>query len=250
MTMLELVNRVLRRLREDQVTALDDEYSMLIATFVADAHREVLDYHDWSRQDETIIVRLQSGQDEYDLARFLADGGDVYAQTNSNPTKEGSFLRFVNDRPLAWLLQNGVNDTDGQPMGICTWDALEYKFRQDADMTGIPTEFALRDSETMRGFRMRVWPTPNAEMYMKMRFHIPESSIDVEEAVDPGAITTELPWRPLVLGATLYALNERGEEMGEPGGIAERRFYASLAAAKEQDLNLASRMETFDFYRD
>ena len=49
MTYLELVNGVLRRLRENQVeTVAETSYSVLIGDFVNDAKQLVEDSHSWS----------------------------------------------------------------------------------------------------------------------------------------------------------------------------------------------------------
>jgi len=38
--------------------------------------------------------------------------------------------------------------------------------------------------------------------------------------------------------ALYYALNERGEEMGEPGQISERRAHRAMTAAMELDMQI------------
>ena len=57
MTYLELVNGVLRRLREDQVSAVDQNpYSLLIGDLVNDAKRIVEDAWDWSALRTTLTI--------------------------------------------------------------------------------------------------------------------------------------------------------------------------------------------------
>jgi hypothetical protein len=53
-----------------------------------------------------------------------------------------------------------------------------------------------------------------------------------------------------VARALFYCLNERGEEMGEPGGVAEGRAIAALENAIENDRIRASRSNTYEMYRD
>ena len=45
------------------------------------------------------------------------------------------------------------------------------------------------------------------------------------------ADTVQVPWRPIVNLAVLYALDERGEEIGEPGSKAWMRYENSLSDA-------------------
>jgi len=57
MTYLELVNDVLVRLREDEVTAVTDTaYSKLIGKFVNDAKRQVEDAYTWNALSETLTA--------------------------------------------------------------------------------------------------------------------------------------------------------------------------------------------------
>jgi hypothetical protein len=59
-----------------------------------------------------------------------------------------------------------------------------------------------------------------------------------------------MPSKILVLGATMLALNERGEELGEPGNIAERKFAAALAAEIELDRMRGVYPNQFEMFRD
>ena len=57
MTYLQLVNSVLRRLREDEVTSVSqNSYSKLIGEFVNDAKRSVEDSYDWTALRTTLVV--------------------------------------------------------------------------------------------------------------------------------------------------------------------------------------------------
>ena len=46
------------------------------------------------------------------------------------------------------------------------------------------------------------------------------------------------------------AFNERGEEMGEPGNMAERRYATSLVDAIDADVQRTGRTNRLEFYRD
>jgi hypothetical protein len=244
-TLLELVNRVLRRLRESTVTALDTEYSLLIADFVADAHREVQEYHDWSGLDRDVDVQILNGVVDYDLTAIVADGGSVVGTAADIPG-ENSFLRFYNETPQIWLYDDDT-DTTGSAVALASWEALDYHYRSDTEITNVPYMVALQPAVGAPGWRMRVWPKPNEDYLMRLRFHVPEALIDPYSDAAEREIAT--PHTPIVLGALFYALNERGEEMGEPGQLAERRFYATLASMKERDVNLPSRTDNNEFYR-
>lgn len=246
MTLLELVNKVLRRLREDSVPDLSAPYSQLVLEFVADAHEETQQFHDWSRNDTTIVVRIPAGSLDLDLTATIADGGAI--ETGYTPPGENSFLRVGPCGVEAWVYDDLTTDTTGYRPTLVDWSTLAEQYKSLTTATGEVTQIALQLSEDGPGYRLWVYPAPTATRYMHMRFHSPEALIDVDEDADSRVITT--PWRPIVKGAVYWALNERGEEMGEPGGLAEKRFYASLAVEKERDLNLATKTGNLEFYRD
>lgn len=246
MTMLELVNKVLRRLREDEVTSLSDPYTQLIVEFIAEVQEEIQGYHDWARYDITCTARLVAGAYDYDLTRTIGYGGAV--ESNFTPPGEGSFLRFVDNVPQAWFFEDNSTDTKGTPLTLVDRGVLESHYREDSGATGDPVEFAIQPSSENPGWRLSVYPTPTATRYIKLRFHNPPTLIDPDTAVASGSVIGF--HRLMYLGVLYLALNERGEEMGEPGGVAERRYYNALAAEKERELNMSAKTNAAEFYRD
>jgi hypothetical protein len=68
MTYLQLVNSVLRRLREDEVTTVGQtSYSKLIGEFVNDAKRTVEDSYDWTALRTTLTVSTTTDTFNYVL---------------------------------------------------------------------------------------------------------------------------------------------------------------------------------------
>ena len=68
MTYLNLVNNVLRRLREDEVSNVQDTtYSKMVGDFVNDAKRMVEDAWDWSALRTTLTITTSSDVFNYAL---------------------------------------------------------------------------------------------------------------------------------------------------------------------------------------
>ena len=68
MTYLDLINSVLRRLREDTVdTANGTDYSHLIGDLVNDAKKIVENSFDWTSLRDSITINTVSGTDTYSL---------------------------------------------------------------------------------------------------------------------------------------------------------------------------------------
>lgn len=246
MTYLQLVNRVLRRLREDAVTDFTEEYTALVADFVADAHEYVRTAHDWSIFDQEVSVPLIASTRTYDLSADTGDGGNVYLGDPVVTTE--ATLRYLDNAPVAsWFESHAA--TQGQPIRQISWSQYQTFYNVDTSQEGTqPMYFALR--KTADGWEMAVWPTPSvSDGEVRMLWTIPEAPLDVD-ATDAVSVVVDLPYRPVFLRALYFALNERGEEIGEPGGKAETQADDALTTAKELDLLNNSRTNRYEFYRD
>lgn len=244
-TILQIVNKVLRRLREDTVSSLNEtDYSYMVCELLNDVHQETLD-HDWSSMEHVIDVPVDADQRVLDLTRLESDGGDVLA--GGRVTNSGSMLRFSDGFPQAWVFDD-VSDTEGDQLILVTEEQMEKLYQSDRDETNDdPTYFSLRQSPDRAGIQMTVWPTPTAARHIRMRFWTPEDAVDPDT---DSARTMLVPDRVLYLGTVMLALNERGEEMGEPGNVAERRFYDALSAAVEADINVRQHSNRYEARRE
>jgi hypothetical protein len=83
---------------------------------------------------------------------------------------------------------------------------------------------------------------------MEIIFWTPAPQLAVDGTTD--ATEVLLPDRPIFLLALMTALNERGEEIGEPGNLAERKFVNALSAAIERDIQAAGKAERYEWRRD
>jgi hypothetical protein len=244
MTLLQMVNRVLRRLREDQVTDLTtDAYSKLVATFVADAHREVVEAHDWAVMDKGVVITVTAGVSTYSLS---VGSTDLYAGYTGVSSK--ALVRYLDDAPIAYIYESIANLGNGDPLNELV--QADYAVVQDSLLTRVstqnrPSRFALMPTAT--GLQLVLDAPADGTYYLYIRLHDPELEIDVDT---DSARDLVAPYAPIVAGATYYALNERGEEMGEPGNVAERRYIAALGTAIETDTILATRTNTHEMYRD
>lgn len=229
MTVLQIINRVLRRLREDQVTDTTDEYTKLIESFLSDIHAEVVAAHDWSSMDATVSTSAVAGQNEYSLAG----------------TNELTCLRYTEGKPLVYWYDD-VSDTDGECLIELSWEKYLDLLRTGTEDTDKPGFFAFRVVEDEA--QVALWPAPlTSDGYFTARVHIPETQYQVGDSTSQ---TLKAPSRVLVNGVLYLALNERGEEMGEPGHIAERRYLSSMTDAIDADIQRSGRTNRLEFYRD
>lgn len=247
MTFLQLVNRVLRRLRESTVAASNEsDYSRLVADFVADIHQEVCESDDWASFEHTINLPVVAAQREYNLGALTTASGDVVAP--DRVTTDQSILLGEANAPQAWLYDD-ANDVTGQPLTRLSNEALESKYRLDTSQTEAdPVFFSLLQHDDNEGYILRLWPTPSASRILRIRFYTPEPELATDSTDD--ATVIRAPVRPIFLGALAMCLNERGEEIGEPGNVAERRYLEALVSARETNAERKGRTNSYEFYRD
>lgn len=229
-TLLEITNKVLLRLREDQVDDLSDPYAALIASFVADTVAELNEATIWNFLDHEVTVDVLSGTQSYALTG----------------TNNMSHILWNSTGPACWIF-----DDDEAPAGtqMIYLDPSDFyrRYQSDRDNTSAkPQWFTIEKDTDNADLYIRLWPVPNADAHLRIRFNTPEEELDPETDAD-----TEIymPERLVRLGALMLALNERGEEIGEPGNIAETRYIMAKGAAVENEIRARERSGFYDWVR-
>lgn len=231
-TQISIINKVQRRLRESQTTSVaTNEYSVLLADFLNDIVQELNEY-DWLQLVENNIdVNLVAGTRDYVI-----------------PITNRAVLQFLVDQPAAYLFDDGSDET-GAPMILMNSKLMNDCRQRDSETsTAEPEYFALIPSNTSDTVTLQIWPEPNTDRLMRIQFWTPQLDL----AVDGTDNLTEvfLPEYPLYLGTLFLALNERGEELGEPGGIADLRYQKARSSAIYDDMITRMRTNEYEAYRD
>lgn len=224
-TYLQIVNKVLTKLREDTVTSVTyNDYSSLIGEFVNDAKKEVENAWEWAVLRTSVTFNSSIGVRTYSLA----------ASTN----EDSRLVYDESNRPMAFDVTTGIQFQ----LSEYTEDRLQREFLLQTPVQTIdqPACFSLTQLGT--GFQVNFLETPLAIRNYNFFFIVPQ-----EELANNGDTCT-VPWRPVRDLALMYALDERGEEIGEPGSRAERRYLDSLAAAIAIDARKDSQKIQFKVY--
>lgn len=206
MTFLEVINSVLRRLREDEVSASNaSDYSKLIAEFVNQAIYDVEHSWDWNVLKETITVTTAASDDLYDF--HTADTKIISA----------------------------INETQNWVMRVIP---AEYQHRLeylDTPISDSPYYYSFIGKNGTSS-QVKLYPTPTA--VESLRFltvkHTPTY------AIDGTADSTELtvPSHPVVMNAYARAISERGEDGGIGFNEADQLANVALADAISLDASL------------
>lgn len=197
-TYLNLVNDVLKRLREPTVTSVGDtDYSRMVGVLINDAKREVEDAYDWNALYDTLTAVTTADIFNYVLVgsrtRFRVI--DVY-----NDTKDWE-MRYA---PTTWMNRQFVI-TDIQK------NAPEYYNFNGVDENG--------DTQ------VDVYPIPDGQYNLRFNLVIPQAdlSADNDRILVPSHLVSML--------AYAKAIAERGEDSGNLSSEAYQMYRLALADA-------------------
>lgn len=203
MTFLQLINKVLVKLRETQVSANDEsEYSSLIGVFINEAKREVEDAWQWTalRTNKTVST--------------VASQYSGYAIT-------GALDRFHILR--VW------NDTDDFQMSVVPDEYIDRVNLTSTVQSAAPCYYRMSGADSNGDPTFDVFPTPDGVYTLNFRMVVPQDDLSAD------ADTLTIPWRPVVQKAYSLALGERGEDGGIPFSEADAHYEKMLSDAISQD---------------
>ena len=201
-----IINKVLRRLREETITAEwigalpdsdADDYQKLIGDFVNEAKQIVEDAWSWSFLRSLQTVTTSAGTATYAIpsATNRSTVLQVIDDTNDYVIPQMSDADFYNFTYVG-TTQNG--------------NALYYR---------------------LNGNNISFYPTPDAAYSIRVHMVLPQD--DLTEATT----TLTIPEQPVILGAYALALAERGEDGGTGPTLASSRFDKVLSDFITKDSN-------------
>ena len=138
----------------------------------------------------------------------------------------GHDARFGRLVPLAFDVTN-----TGQPVPLDEADLalIDYQNTIDTQARANPLLFSLQPVDTY--MRVVVYPRSDVARTIQLTLTVPQAYLDIDD------VTTEVlvPHRALLIGTIWYALEERGEELGQSSMFTEERYRTPLADEIGQD---------------
>ena len=181
-TYLELVNEILLRLRERQVTTVNaNAYAQLIGKFVNEAKEIVENSWEWSGLRTTLTANTVADTFNYVLT--------------------GSDNRIT--------VLDVVNDTSNIFMTYRTAHEFNNMFLNQDIIKGSPTYYSFNGVDVNGDTQVDVYPVPDG--VYNLRFNVVKRSADL--SADTDAVT--IPHAPIVALAYALAVEERGEDGGQ-----------------------------------
>ena len=197
MSYLELVNKVLGRLREATVDTVSlTSYSSLIGTFVNDAKRQIEDAYDWNALGQEITVTTTAGVYEYALP-----GAGQKFRVTSNP----------------------LNTTSNVVMQAISVADMRQRQNFTPIVQNIPTQYCFEGVDTNGDAKVQLYGIPNGVYTLKFFLCVPQANLSSD--TDVPLVSADL----IVQNAYARALVERGEDGGLSSSEAYSLFRSMLA---------------------
>ena len=189
MTYLNLMNNVLRRLREDEVTTVTaNTYSKMVSDYINDAKKIVEESNDWSALRSTIVVSTTASDNSYSLT-----GADDNVKVMSV-----------------------INDTQNCFMGYQTKDWFNEQLYINEVVEGAPRYYTYSGLDANGDTQVLVSPTPDG--VYSLRFDVIKRQADLTSDTD----VLLVPAMPVVHLAVALLARERGET----GGTSTSEYFA------------------------
>jgi len=189
MTYLNLMNNVLRRLREEETTSVTSTtYVKMVGDFINDAKKLVEEATDWSALRDTIVVTTAASDNSYSLT---GSSDNVKVMSVLNDTKNC----FMNYQTKDWFNEQIylLNASEGAPL-YYTYNGLD----------------ANGDTEVL------VNPKPDG--VYSLRFNVIKRQADLSTSTD----VILVPAQPVIH----YAVALLARERGETGGTSTAEYFS------------------------
>lgn len=197
-TYLQLVNSVLRRLREPEATSINDsDYVRLIATYINDSKRQVEDAYNWNSLTETLSATTIPDLFSY----VLVDSGQRF--------------RII----------DAINDSSNVVMVNRTTKWMDSMFLVNNPTKGQPTSYNFNGTDVNGDTIADVYPIPDGTYNLRFNVILPQPELVASTDV------LYIPHEPVIMGAYARAIAERGEDQGVASNEAYALYLQSLADA-------------------
>ena len=181
MTYLQIINAVLRRLRETEVTDVNEtDYSKLIGEYVNSVKKEVEAAWDWNALRTTLTLNTVDGVFYYTLL--------------------GSGSRF--------RVSDVVNDTSNYMLQQKGSAWMNRRFLTVDTQRSTPSFYSFNGVDSNLDSAVDLYPVPDGVYTLRFNVTIPQD--DLADNTD----TLQIPSEPVIQGTLARAISERGEDGG------------------------------------
>jgi hypothetical protein len=202
-TYVSAVNSVLRRLRETEVTSVqDNSYSKLIGDFVNDAKNIVESSYTWNALSNTLTADTTP-----DIFSYVLEGS-------------GQRFRVI----------DVINDTTNIEVRNVETTWMNQRFLIANPQKAAPAYYNFNGTNENGDTLVDVYPIPDAAYSIRFNLIIPQVELENDATV------IKVPSEPVIFLAYAKALAERGED----GGLGSNESYALFQKSLSDAIALES----------
>jgi hypothetical protein len=189
MTYLELINNVLRRLREDTISEINEtSYATMVGDFVNDAKRLCEDATDWSALRQTLQVETTAGTFSYVL---------------TGSQNRGKVLDVVNDTSNFFMEYKTAHD-------------FNRRFLIDEPERNSPRYYSFNGVDSSGDTQVDVFPIPDKQYFLNFNMVIKQGDLVNSDDL------LKIPPHPVIHLAVALLARERGET----GGTSTPEYFS------------------------
>jgi len=198
MQYISLVNDVLVRLRESEVSSVNDNaYSKMIGKFVNDSKRMVEDSYNWNALYDTLTAVTTN-----DIFNYVLVGS-------------GQRFRVI----------DVLNDTSDIELREASTRWMNQQFLLNPTQKGTPDYYNFNGVDVNGDTQVDLFPIPNGVYNVRFNVVLPQPVMTTDATV------LKVPYESVVFLAYAKALAERGEDGGLASSEAYGLYKTSLADA-------------------
>jgi hypothetical protein len=196
MTFLQLINNVLIRLREVQVSTNNEtSYSTLIGLFVNDAKRQIEDSFSWNVLGQTVTVT----------------------------TVAATYIYTLTGVGQKFQVQDVINTTSNIPMQNISFVEMNRYQNLVPTTNGIPQYYAFDGVDASGDTKVVLYPRPNGVFSIPFSVTVPQATLTAD------GTSVLVPDTLVVQNAYARALVERGEDGGLNSSEAYQLYRSMLS---------------------
>jgi len=185
---IQLVNDVLIRLREPEVTSVQENgYSKLIGKFVNDAKRQAEDAYNWNALSDTLTATTT-----HDVFNYILVGS-------------GQRFRII----------DVIDDTSNNFLELKTTNDMNKLFLIDTANKAQPMYYNFNGIDPNGDTMVDLYPIPNGTYNLRFNIIKPQPALTTDDS------NLLIPYEPVIFGALARAIAERGED----GGLNSNEIY-------------------------
>jgi hypothetical protein len=205
MTFRELINEVLIRLREDTIATdwsgnINDsttvtDYQKVIGSLINDSKRNIESYHDWLVLRETVDVATVDGTRNYNLS-------------SGQELKIVDVINQATGANLVQVSKHYMNST-----------------KYPSENSGEPLYYSFNGADSSNNLKVDLEPKPNSVQTISF------DMVKYQDELKTASTVLKIPNKPVILGAWMRAVSERGEDGGTQESVIATELGESINQA-------------------